>query len=170
MDYLARIAIEKSRLTLLVMIGLLLLGFLSYTEIPKRENPTITVRTSVVTAYHPGMDTEQMEELVAIPIERSMRELGEVEEIDTVVMSGAAIFKVVLRDSVPASRKASRNKSLCPKRRLRQRSWTRIGKRKGERARDTTTRSLLRHGPNHAYKFLLSLVGCVKDSNLRPAD
>ena len=49
MDGLTRFGIQKSRLTILVMIGVLLIGLMTYTQLPKRENPALTIRAAVVT-------------------------------------------------------------------------------------------------------------------------
>ena len=76
MDFLTRFGLQKSRLTVLVMTGLLLLGVLTYIDLPKRENPAITIRSAVVTAQFPGMSPERAEDLLAIPLERAARENG----------------------------------------------------------------------------------------------
>ena len=101
MDGLARFGIEKSRLTILAMIGLLLVGMLSYIGLPKRENPAITIRTVVVSAVFPGMSPERVENLIAIPLERAAREIGEVDDISTLIVTGQATLNVALSDSVP---------------------------------------------------------------------
>ena len=43
MDFLTRFGINKSRLTVLVMIALILQGLITYTALSKREDPAITV-------------------------------------------------------------------------------------------------------------------------------
>ncbi|MGR3623662.1 efflux RND transporter permease subunit [Pseudophaeobacter sp.] len=101
MDGLARFGIEKSRLTLLVMVGLLLIGWLSFIGLPKRENPAITIRTVNITAMFPGMSPERVENLIAIPLERAAREIGEVEDITTLVVTGQVTMSVVVGDGIP---------------------------------------------------------------------
>ncbi len=101
MDGLARFGIEKSRLTILVMIGLLLLGAMSYLSLPKRENPAITIRTAAVTAQFPGMSPERVEDLIATPLERAAREIGEVDEINTLITTGVATLKINVDESIP---------------------------------------------------------------------
>ncbi|WP_299781159.1 efflux RND transporter permease subunit [uncultured Roseobacter sp.] len=101
MEQLTRFGLEKSRLTILVMIGLLLMGTLTYIGIPKRENPAITVRTAIVAAEFPGMAPERVEDLIAVPLERAAREIGEVEDIETRVLTGAAVLKLHIYDAVP---------------------------------------------------------------------
>ena len=58
MDFLTRFGINKSRLTVLVMIALILQGLITYTALSKREDPAITVRTAVVSAQFPGMSPD----------------------------------------------------------------------------------------------------------------
>ncbi|MEW9922460.1 efflux RND transporter permease subunit [Marimonas sp. MJW-29] len=102
MDLLARFGIEKSRFTLLVMMGLLLIGTLSYFALPKRENPAITIRTVIVSAQFPGMEPTRVENLIAIPLERAAREIGEVDDISTLITTGRAQLSVVVGDGVPS--------------------------------------------------------------------
>ncbi|MEM6679553.1 MAG: efflux RND transporter permease subunit [Pseudomonadota bacterium] len=100
MDFLTRFGLETSRFTVLMMLAILALGLSSYLSVPKREDPEITIRTAVVTAEFPGMAPERVENLIAIPIERKIREIGEVEDIETRVKSGQVLIKTILYDSV----------------------------------------------------------------------
>ncbi|MDJ0631472.1 MAG: efflux RND transporter permease subunit [Rhodobacter sp.] len=102
MDGLARFGIEKSRFTLLIMVGLIAIGALAYLALPKRENPAITIRTVIVAAQFPGMSPERVEDLIAVPLERAAREIGEVDEIATLVTTGRAQLNVAVVDGVPA--------------------------------------------------------------------
>ncbi|MEM7423527.1 MAG: efflux RND transporter permease subunit, partial [Pseudomonadota bacterium] len=100
MDLLTRFGLDKTRFTALMMVLILAMGILSYLGIPKREDPEITIRTAVVSASFTGMSPERVENLIAIPIERKIREIGEVEDIETIVTSGQALFYVHLYDAV----------------------------------------------------------------------
>jgi len=102
MDGLARFGIERSRFTLLVMVGLLLIGALSYIALPKRENPAITIRTVIVSAQFPGMAPTRVENLIAVPLERTAREIGEVEDISTLITTGRAQLNVAVGDGIPS--------------------------------------------------------------------
>ncbi len=101
MGFLTRFGIQKSRLTVLVMVGLLLLGALSYYQLPKREDPEISLRTAIAVAQYPGMSPERVEELIAEPLERAGREIDEVETIVTLITRGQAELKFEIYDSVP---------------------------------------------------------------------
>ena len=101
MEGLTRFGIRKSRLTVFAMIAVLLIGALSYVALPKRENPALTIRSAVVTAQFPGMSPQKAENLIAVPLERAAREIGEVDEIATLVTGGSVQLTINLRDSVP---------------------------------------------------------------------
>ncbi len=100
MNSLTALGINKSRLTMLVMIGLLVQGLLVYISIPKRENPAITIRNAQVTAQFPGMSPDRMEDLIVVPIERKAREIGEIEDINTLVTTGSTVIKLTTYDNV----------------------------------------------------------------------
>ena len=102
MEMLSRFGIQKSRLTILVMIGLLLIGLMNYFSLPKRENPAITVRSVVVSAQFPGMAPKRVEDLIAVPLERAAREIGEVDDISTLITTGRAQLNIAVGDEVPA--------------------------------------------------------------------
>lgn len=101
MDFLTRFGINNSRLTVLVMLGLILLGLMSYSSLPKREDPAITIRSAVVSVQFPGMTPQRMEEVIVTPLERKAREIGEVEDIKVLVATGSAILTLDLYNSVP---------------------------------------------------------------------
>jgi multidrug efflux pump subunit AcrB len=82
------------------MVCLLLAGIVLYPNFPKREDPVIVIRTAVVSALFPGMAPERMENLVAIPIERKIRELAEVKDIRTLATEGSLTIYVDLKDEV----------------------------------------------------------------------
>lgn len=100
MDFLTRFGLDKSRFTLLMMLIILVVGLSSYASIPKRENPAITIRTAVVLVTFEGMSPERIENLIAIPIERRIREIAEVEDIETIITTGQALFYVYLYDNI----------------------------------------------------------------------
>ncbi|MEX0309141.1 MAG: efflux RND transporter permease subunit [Tateyamaria sp.] len=100
MDVLTRFGLLKSRLTALMMVFILGLGAMTYLSIPKRENPEITIRTAVVFTSFEGMAPARMEQLIAIPLERKIREIGDVEDIETIITAGEVLIYVNLFDTV----------------------------------------------------------------------
>ena len=100
MDFLTRFGIDRSRLTVLVMVGLVLQGLLVYGSMPKRENPAITIRSAQISAQFPGMSPERMEDLIVKPIERKLREIGEIEDINALISTGYTVVTVSIYDYV----------------------------------------------------------------------
>ncbi len=95
-------AIQANRITFLVLIGIPLLGILIYLDYPRQEDPSIEIREAIVTAFFPGMDVYEIEDLITFKIEEKIRELGEVEDIWSHSKNGTAIVHVELEDWVEA--------------------------------------------------------------------
>ncbi|MEM1362772.1 MAG: efflux RND transporter permease subunit [Pseudomonadota bacterium] len=100
MEALTRFGLQSSRFTWLMMALILLLGVVSYIGIPKREDPAITIRTAVVSFEFPGMSPERIENLIAIPVERKLREIGEIEDFETIITTGQALIYTTLYDTI----------------------------------------------------------------------
>jgi multidrug efflux pump subunit AcrB len=100
LNFLTRFGLARSRFTVTVMAGLLAAGLALYPNFPKREDPVVVIRTALVSAQFPGMTPERMEDLVAVPIERKVRELAEVKDIRTLTTEGSLVIYVDLKDEV----------------------------------------------------------------------
>ena len=100
MTSLTELGLGKARFTLALMVSLVISGILLYVDFPKREDPEILIRTAVVDARYPGMTPERVENLIAEKIERKVREIKEVDEINTVLKTGSMRTYVNLKDEV----------------------------------------------------------------------
>ena len=100
MNFLTRFGLGRSRFTIAIMVGLLVAGIALYPNFPKREDPVVVIRTAVVSAVYPGMTPERIENLVAVPIERKIREIAEVKDIRTLAIEGSLIIYVDLKDEI----------------------------------------------------------------------
>ena len=98
--WLTPFGIGRSQFTILAMIGLVMTGLLLYSDFPKREDPEITIRTALVTAEFAGMTPERVEQLIADPVERKIRAIPEVEDIETLLSTGQMRVQVTLKDQV----------------------------------------------------------------------
>ena len=96
---LTELGLQKTRLTFLLLVSLLVASALLYQSFPKRESPEITIRTSVVTAMFPGMTPQRIEQLIAVPVERKIREIHAVKDISTLITTGQLNIKVELENS-----------------------------------------------------------------------
>lgn len=101
METATKFGITKTRFTAFIMLILLLMGVKEYIDLPKREDPAITIRTAVVSAVYPGMSPERIENLIVDPIERKARQISEVENINASISTGNARVYLNLYESTP---------------------------------------------------------------------
>ncbi|MGD8292592.1 MAG: efflux RND transporter permease subunit [Desulfobacterales bacterium] len=96
-------ALNNSRtvvMTILLVIGG---GIYAFLNLPKLEDPLITIREAVVAAKYPGMPVEQVERLITRPIEEKIRSMGEVDKIkDSTSKVGECLIHVTIKDEVPS--------------------------------------------------------------------
>ena len=96
---LTRFAIEKNRITLVLVTLLFLSGVLAYVNLPKAQDPGFTVRAAVITTRLPGAAPERMEQLVTDKIEKKVQEMPEVDFISSESRSGISIVTVNFKES-----------------------------------------------------------------------
>jgi multidrug efflux pump subunit AcrB len=65
----ARFFVEHPQVSWTALIALILWGLYSYTHMPQRKDPDITVRVAIATCNWTGATAEQVEQLVAKPME-----------------------------------------------------------------------------------------------------
>ena len=92
MDWFARFAIDNSRFTLLLLIAVILGGAATFATQPRQEDPEIVMRGAQVVAEFPGLSPERVEQLITRPIEDAIKQIPEIDDIDSVSMSGLAII------------------------------------------------------------------------------
>lgn len=73
--------LKNFRLTLLLLIAVVFLGVVSYTNLPRRLNPEVKIPIVTVVTALPGAGPEDVESLITIPIEN---EISALEGLDTV--------------------------------------------------------------------------------------
>lgn len=93
-------ALKSSRLTLFAALLILVGGVITFLGFPSQEEPTVTVRDALVTAAFPGMPAEQVENLIARPMEERLREIAGIKKIVTTVRPGSAIIQLTAYDEV----------------------------------------------------------------------
>nr|WP_308936762.1 efflux RND transporter permease subunit [Duganella sp. SG902] len=89
-----------SRLTLFAAVLVLAAGVLTFLNFPSQEEPSVTVRDALVSAAYPGLPSEQVEALIARPLEESLRELAGIKTIATTVRPGSAIIQLTAYDNI----------------------------------------------------------------------
>ncbi len=97
---LGRLALDNSRITIIVMVMITVLGITTFLSYPSAEDPTIKIRSVSVNASYPGMSAERIEALIAIPLETAMREISEIGEIKSTSKTGSVKLNLSILDSV----------------------------------------------------------------------
>ena len=86
-------------LSVLLWLAVLAWGLFAYGAIPRREDPDVPVRFGQVVAAWPGASTEQVENLLADRLERTLLALDDVQKVESRCRPGLAILKIQARDS-----------------------------------------------------------------------
>ena len=87
-------AFIDSKLTPLLVVASLVLGLMAVVATPREEEPQIVVPMIDVVAGWPGAEARDVERLVAVPLERAIREIREVEYVYTTSQSSGAMLIV----------------------------------------------------------------------------
>ncbi|MCP4118249.1 MAG: efflux RND transporter permease subunit [Desulfobacteraceae bacterium] len=96
---ITKTAIEKNRITLVLLFILLTGGVLSYFNMPKAEDPGFTVRGATVTTIFPGASPERMENLITDRIEKLIQEMPELDVVESESRTGFSLVKVHMKQS-----------------------------------------------------------------------
>ncbi len=89
-----RAAINNYQFTIMVFILLVIYGVFSYINMPRTEDPEITIPGASVIAVYPGASPVDLEELVAVPLEDAINELDDIKKINTTLRDGVCIIGV----------------------------------------------------------------------------
>lgn len=101
MERLTRFFMQRPTLFWSLMVGIIMLGVLSYTRMPKLEDPVVPVKQASIVMLYPGADVNTMELDVAAPMEDALRTLPNVDEIKTNVYPGQAVVSVMFDMATP---------------------------------------------------------------------
>lgn len=93
-------AVRNPAVILFAILVALAAGSHAYLNLGRAEDPTFTVKTMIVQAVWPGATAEEMQNLVAEPIEKRIQELPELDYVRTFSRPGATVIQVQLKDSV----------------------------------------------------------------------
>lgn len=84
----------NSKLTILLMIGLMIIGIYSSFLIPREEEPQINVPMADVMVGYPGANPGEVESRVIKPLEKIISNIKGVEHIHSMAMNGQAVMVV----------------------------------------------------------------------------
>jgi multidrug efflux pump subunit AcrB len=97
---LSETAVRNPAVVLFFIIATGLSGLWAYLNLGRAEDPNFTIKTMVVQAAWPGATAEDMQRLVAEPLEKRLQEMPELDYVRTYSRSGQSVMQVQLKDSV----------------------------------------------------------------------
>ena len=85
---------NNSRLLILIILTILLLGLTSLMSMPKAEDPQFELPINIIEVLAPGMSPDIIESKVIKPIEQSLAMVDDIKNIETEIKQGSATFTV----------------------------------------------------------------------------
>ena len=98
---LSALAVRERSVTLFFILAVIIAGTFAYFKLGRAEDPIFTVKVFTVAAAWPGATAQEMQDLVAEPLEKRMQELTYYDHVDTFTRPGLAFLTVTLKDYTP---------------------------------------------------------------------
>ena len=83
-----------SKLTIVFIIAVALMGIAAILQTPREENPQIVVPAAAVTVVLPGASSAEVEELVVTPLEGILKEIPGVDHVESTARNSVATVQV----------------------------------------------------------------------------
>src|SRR5207244_3731865 len=100
---LSALAVREKAITLFLIIMIVAAGIFAFLKLGRAEDPSFTIKVFTVAAVWPGATAQEMQDLVAEPLEKRMQELRWYDRVETFTRPGIAVMMVTLSDKTPAS-------------------------------------------------------------------
>ncbi|MCO7247302.1 efflux RND transporter permease subunit [Halomonas sp. Mc5H-6] len=98
---LSALAVRERSVTLFLMIVIFIAGIVAFLTLGRAEDPAFTIKQMTVVTSWPGATAQEMEDLVADPLEKRLQELRWYDRTETFTRPGLAFTTMNLRDSTP---------------------------------------------------------------------
>jgi multidrug efflux pump subunit AcrB len=95
---IAEWSIRRSVITWVLTILLVVVGWVSFNNLSRLEDPEFSIKEAVITTPYPGASAAEVEEEVTDVIERACQELGQLERVESRSARGVSTVKAVMRD------------------------------------------------------------------------
>ncbi len=88
------LAIEKNRITIVILACILFAGVSAYFKLGRAEDPGFIIRTAVVLTYFPGASPARVEQLVTDKLEKAIQEMPELDRVISESKVGVSVIWV----------------------------------------------------------------------------
>ncbi len=86
---LPRLAIENAQFTITIVLLLVLVGVVSYLNMPRSEDPQFDLPVTLIEVVYPGASPSDIETLVVDPLEQEIAEIENIKKIEAKINNGA---------------------------------------------------------------------------------
>jgi multidrug efflux pump subunit AcrB len=98
---LSELAVRERAITLFLIIAIAVAGTFAFFRLGRAEDPTFTIKVLTVTTVWPGATAQEMQDLVAEPLEKRLQELRWYDRVETMTRPGLAFMTLSLQDRTP---------------------------------------------------------------------
>ncbi|MDZ5649512.1 efflux RND transporter permease subunit [Nitrospirillum sp. BR 11828] len=100
---LSALAVRERAITLFLLVAITLSGVYAFLKLGRAEDPPFTIKVLTVSAVWPGATAQEMQDLVAEPLEKRLQELRWYDRVETFTRPGMVLMTLSLQDKTPPS-------------------------------------------------------------------
>ncbi|MEM7353611.1 MAG: efflux RND transporter permease subunit [Acidobacteriota bacterium] len=93
-----RAAIERNRITFVLLAVIVLTGIRSYSSMPQAQDPGFTIRAALVITEFPGASPARVEQLVTDKLEKAIQEMPELDSLASQSKPGVSLITVNIQE------------------------------------------------------------------------
>lgn len=86
--------LTNPRLVLLLLVAIIVIGTMSYLNLPRRLNPEIKIPIVIVTTVLPGANPEDVESLVTEPLESGINEVPDIKTVSSTSQENISVVQI----------------------------------------------------------------------------
>ena len=98
---LSALAVRERAVTLFFIVAISAAGLYAFLQLGRAEDPVFTIKVLTVSAAWPGATAQEMQDLVADPLEKRLQELRWYDRVETFTRPGLALMTLTLKDAIP---------------------------------------------------------------------
>src|SRR5438094_5834128 len=98
---LSALAVRERAISLFFIFAAACAGIYAYFHLGRGEDPSFTIKVLTVTAVWPGATAQEMQDLVAEPLEKRLQELRWYDRVETITRPGLSLMTLQLIDKTP---------------------------------------------------------------------
>lgn len=93
---LTKLALNNTRVTIMILLVILVMGISSYTNLSRNSMPPYTIRICTIVTQFPGASPERVELLITKKIEEVVQEIPELDDVNSESRTGLSVVTVSL--------------------------------------------------------------------------